>query len=92
MKPSELFPPDKELTEDERKQYVTRIDNHEWAQAFSLQQSFLHRKRLNKLIEIESVIDQQLKSLNSSSRRLELGTYVLIGATLLLLLVALLRR
>jgi len=86
MRPSERFPPDPELKEDEKRQYVYLIDNYGWAQALSLQQSFLHRKRLNKLVEIESAIDTQLRSLNTSSKRLERATYVLIAAAVILVM------
>lgn len=72
---SDEYPPDPELSEDERKRYGEIIDFPEgWGVAFNYEQSCLLRKRLNFL--------------NASSKRIENATYVLLIATFLLLFTA----
>ncbi|MGP8068853.1 MAG: hypothetical protein ACLP5V_03060 [Candidatus Bathyarchaeia archaeon] len=69
--PCEKYPPDPELTLDESKQYQDLMNGTHWEDALELQQAFLLKKRLS--------------SLNSSSKRLERATIILLTVTVILL-------
>jgi len=67
-RPSEnQYPPDPELTDDEKTQYVTLIDNYHYGEAFNLQQAFLLRKRLN-------ILNLQIDKVSKSSTKVEKAT------------------
>lgn len=93
------YPPDPELSDRERTEYLFLLGNDRVGEAFMLQQSFLLRKRLNGLTEqLKALTDttqsllQSSTSLLRSSKRIEKYTYVLLGATIVLLIVSILFR
>ena len=74
---SEEYPPDLELSQDERKRYQEIINFPDyWGVAFVYEQSCLLRNRI--------------KSLNTSSKRIEIATYILLVVTIVLLLTTIL--
>lgn len=82
------FPYDPELTDDEVRQVDLAVPGQPGpfglGEPLNLQASFLLRKRLN-------LLTTQVHSLNQSTKRLEIATWLLLATTVLLLLAAILQ-
>lgn len=102
---SSKFPPDTELEQWERDQYLDFLENrNDLVGGLQLQGLFLLRRRLNQLRDLLNLLNttelqvkgatesltSQLSKLNSSSRRIEIATIFLLAATLLLVISSLL--
>jgi hypothetical protein len=98
---SKTFPADPELEDWERQQYLELLENrNDLVGGLHLQALFLLRRRLNQLRDLLDLLNttelqvkgatesltSQLKSLNSSSRRIEWATVFLLIATVLLVI------
>jgi hypothetical protein len=101
---SQKFPPDQELAQWEKEQYLELLENRNDLVGGLLQALFLLRRRLNELRELLGLLNAteqqvkgatesltfQLKKLNSSSGRIEVATWVLLATTILLVISSLL--
>lgn len=99
------FPPDQELEQWEREQYLELLENrNDLVGGLQLQALFLLRRRLNQLRDLLNLLNatelqvkgatdsltSQLKKLNSSSKRIEIATIFLLATTILLVISSLL--
>jgi len=82
LRPSEQYPADLELTPDEKEKYNYLMNNYKSGEAWNFNQACLLRKRLNALNGLVNM-------LYGSSKRIEKATYLLLAATLVLLVVTL---